>query len=77
MKPSYENYIERIVREELENSFKDDTTLCRCENCYQDIPNDLLPRYLFGCCYHKDHPLSASYNSGQQKTAHTETAHLR
>lgn len=50
MKPSYENYIERIVREELDNSFKDDKTLCRCENCYQDIMtltlNHLPPMYV-------------------------------
>lgn len=50
MKPSYENYIEKIVREELENSFKDDKTLCRCEHCYQDIMtltlNHLPPMYV-------------------------------
>ncbi|MCX7995345.1 MAG: late competence development ComFB family protein [candidate division WOR-3 bacterium] len=32
-----ENYIEKIVREELDSLYKRDTTICKCPNCYQDI----------------------------------------
>jgi competence protein ComFB len=31
------NYIEKMVREELHNIFKSDESICRCDNCYQDI----------------------------------------
>jgi len=33
----FENYIEKIVREELDNLFHRDKTICKCDNCYQDI----------------------------------------
>ncbi len=32
-----ENYIEKIVREELQMLYKQNPNLCRCANCYQDI----------------------------------------
>jgi len=32
-----ENYIEKIVREELQRLYEQDPSLCRCANCYQDI----------------------------------------
>lgn len=32
-----ENYIEKIVREELQRLYEQDSTICRCANCYQDI----------------------------------------
>ncbi len=35
--PKFENYIEKIVREELKALYERDNTLCRCDNCYQDI----------------------------------------
>ncbi len=46
----YENYIEKIVREELKKSYERDKTLCKCDNCYQDIMtltlNNLPPMYV-------------------------------
>ncbi len=33
----FENYIEKIVREELHKLYERDETLCHCDNCYQDI----------------------------------------
>jgi competence protein ComFB len=32
-----ENYIEKIVREELHRLSEQDKTICQCPNCYQDI----------------------------------------
>ncbi len=32
-----ENYIEKIVRDELQRIYEQDPNLCRCPNCYQDI----------------------------------------
>ncbi|MGQ9535302.1 MAG: late competence development ComFB family protein [bacterium] len=32
-----ENYIEKIVREELQRLREQDKTICNCPNCYQDI----------------------------------------
>jgi len=31
------NYIEKIVREEFHVLCQKDKTICRCDNCYQDI----------------------------------------
>lgn len=46
----FENYIERIVREELHNLYERDKTICQCDNCLQDIMtltlNNLPPRYV-------------------------------
>jgi len=33
----FENYIEKIVREELRNLHQRDKSICKCDNCYQDI----------------------------------------
>lgn len=32
-----ENYVEKIVRGELQKLYEKDPELCRCPNCYQDI----------------------------------------
>ena len=32
----YENYIEKIVREELSKFYEKDKTLCKCDKCFQD-----------------------------------------
>jgi len=46
----YENYIEKIVREELKKAYERDKTLCRCASCHQDIItltlNNLPPMYV-------------------------------
>jgi competence protein ComFB len=46
----YENYIEKVVRDELKNMFEKDKTLCKCDNCYQDMMtltmNNLPPMYV-------------------------------
>ncbi|MGB3341914.1 MAG: late competence development ComFB family protein [bacterium] len=35
--PNCENYIEKIVRQELDKLYEDDKDLCRCDLCYRDI----------------------------------------
>ncbi|HEC79612.1 MAG TPA: competence protein [candidate division WOR-3 bacterium] len=46
----YENYIEKIVREELKKLYEKDETLCKCDKCFQDIMtltlNNLPPMYV-------------------------------
>lgn len=46
----YENYIEKIVREELKKLYETDKTLCKCDKCFQDIMtltlNNLPPMYV-------------------------------
>jgi len=46
----YENYIEKIVREELDRFYNRDNTICNCDACYQDIMtltlNKLPPMYV-------------------------------
>lgn len=46
----YENYIEKFVRDELKNMLTSDKTICKCDNCYQDIMtltlNNLPPMYV-------------------------------
>jgi competence protein ComFB len=46
----YENYIEKIVREQLHEFLEKDKTICRCDNCYQDVMtltlNNLPPMYV-------------------------------
>jgi hypothetical protein len=46
----YENYIERIVREELGRFYERDKSLCQCAHCQQDIItltlNKLPPMYV-------------------------------
>ena len=46
----YVNYIEKIVREELDKSYKRDKDLCTCDRCFQDIMtltlNHLPPKYV-------------------------------
>ncbi len=37
MDDKIENYIEKIVREELHTLCEKDKTICQCPNCYQDI----------------------------------------
>lgn len=37
MDSKVENYIEKIVREELQRLIEQDKTICHCPNCYQDI----------------------------------------
>jgi len=37
MDDKIENYIEKIVREELHRLCEQNKTICRCPNCYQDI----------------------------------------
>ncbi len=32
-----ENYVEKLVREEMQRLFERDSSICRCANCYQDI----------------------------------------
>ena len=48
--PNYENYIEKIVRQELNKLYEDDKDLCRCDICYRDIMtltlNKLPPMYV-------------------------------
>lgn len=48
--PNYENYIEKIVRQELDKLYQDDKDLCRCDLCYRDIMtltlNKLPPMYV-------------------------------
>jgi len=34
---NYENYIEKIVRQELDKLYEDDKNLCKCDLCYRDI----------------------------------------
>jgi len=47
---NYENYIEKIVRQELDKLYNDDKDLCRCDLCYRDIMtytlNKLPPMYV-------------------------------
>jgi competence protein ComFB len=47
---SYENYIEKIVREELDKMYEGNKDLCRCDLCYRDIMtltlNNLPPMYV-------------------------------
>ena len=46
----YENYIEKMVRDELAKLFEQDEKLCKCDKCYQDIMtltlNNLPPMYV-------------------------------
>jgi competence protein ComFB len=46
----YENYIEKFVRDELKNMLVRDKTICKCDNCYQDIMtltlNNMPPMYV-------------------------------
>ncbi len=46
----YENYIEKIVREELDGFYERDKTICKCDICFQDIMtltlNHLPPMYV-------------------------------
>lgn len=46
----YINYIEKFVRQELETMMTNDKTICKCDNCYQDIMtltlNNLPPMYV-------------------------------
>ncbi len=46
----YVNYIEKFVRQELETMMASDKTICKCDNCYQDIMtltlNNLPPMYV-------------------------------
>ncbi len=46
----YVNYIERFVRQELKAMLDSDKTICKCDNCYQDIMtltlNNLPPMYV-------------------------------
>jgi competence protein ComFB len=46
----YENYIEKIVRDELKKVYERDKALCKCDKCYQDIMtltlNKLPPMYV-------------------------------
>jgi competence protein ComFB len=46
----YENYIEKFVREELKKFYERDKTICKCDNCLQDIItltlNNLPPMYV-------------------------------
>ncbi|OPX18135.1 hypothetical protein BXT86_02740 [candidate division WOR-3 bacterium 4484_100] len=46
----FENYIERIVREELNRFLEQDRSICRCNKCFQDIMtltlNNLPPMYV-------------------------------
>jgi len=46
----YENYIEKVVRQELDRFYDRDKTICRCDACYQDIMtltlNKLPPMYV-------------------------------
>ncbi len=46
----YENYIEKVVREELTRFYDGDKTICTCDACYQDIMtltlNRLPPMYV-------------------------------
>jgi competence protein ComFB len=48
--PQYENYIERFVRDEMKHMFEMDKTICKCDNCYQDIMtltmNNMPPMYV-------------------------------
>jgi len=48
--PQYENYIEKVVRDELKRMFEKDKTMCKCDNCYQDMMtltmNNLPPMYV-------------------------------
>ncbi len=48
--PKYENYIEKVVREELHRFFERDKTICKCDACFQDIMtltlNNLPPMYV-------------------------------
>ncbi len=50
MKEHSENYIEKIVREELNRFMERDSSICRCDNCLQDIItltlNNLPPMYV-------------------------------
>ena len=40
----YENYIERVVREELTRFYDRDKTICSCDACYRDIMTRTLNR---------------------------------
>ena len=46
----YENYIEKFVRDEMKHMFEIDKTICKCDNCYQDIMtltmNNMPPMYV-------------------------------
>jgi len=46
----YENYIEKIVREELKKVYDREKDLCKCDKCFQDIMtltlNKLPPMYV-------------------------------
>jgi len=46
----YENYIEKFVRDELKHMYEMDKTICKCDNCYQDIMtltmNNMPPMYV-------------------------------
>jgi len=48
--PQYENYIEKFVRDEMKHMFEKDKTICKCDNCYQDIMtltmNNMPPMYV-------------------------------
>ncbi len=50
MTAKFENYIEKIVRDKLGELFEKDDSLCRCDNCLQDILtltlNKLPPMYV-------------------------------
>ncbi len=50
MVKQFENYIEKIVRDKLADLFGEDTTVCQCDNCVQDILtltlNRLPPMYV-------------------------------
>lgn len=45
-----ENYIEKIVRDELKKFYDRDRMLCKCDKCFQDIItltlNNLPPMYV-------------------------------
>jgi competence protein ComFB len=47
---NYENYIEKIVRQELDRLYKEDKDLCKCDLCFRDIMtmtlNKLPPMYV-------------------------------
>ncbi|MBN2621156.1 late competence development ComFB family protein [candidate division WOR-3 bacterium] len=46
----YQNYIEKIVRDELKKAYERDKDLCTCDICFQDIMtltlNQLPPMYV-------------------------------
>jgi len=49
-KNKYENYIEKIVREELAKLYEQDKAICECDACFRDIItltlNNLPPMYV-------------------------------